>query len=118
MAPRVPRSLPTAMARALRSSLLRAATVAALAVLPACGTVNTARWVFGMPSCFEKPSREAEESGLRVIVAVPVIVGGVAFDAVTWPLQLVFGVWPMWGPYSRHLMPANAHEKVPQPDPR
>jgi hypothetical protein len=117
MAPRVPRSLPTAMARALRSSLLRAAAVAAVAALPACGTVHTARWVFGMPSCFEPPSREAEETGLRVIVAVPVIVGGVAFDAVTWPFQLAFGVWPMWGPYSLHLKPKGAHEKMPTPDP-
>ena len=105
------------MPRLHRPTVLGAAALA-LVSLPSCGTVHTARWVFGLPSCFAQPTPEAEAVGLRAIVGAPVIVGGVAFDAVTWPLQLVFGVWPMWGPYSRHLMPTNAHEKMPQPDPR
>jgi hypothetical protein len=96
------------MPRLHRLPVLGAAALA-LVSLPSCGTVHTARWVFGLPSCFAQPTPEAEAVGLRAIVGAPVIVGGVAFDAVTWPLQLVFGVWPMWGPYSRHLMPTNAH---------
>ena len=60
-----------------------------------------------MPSCFEPPSPEAEAAGLRVMVGAPVMLGGVLFDAVTWPAQLIFGVWPMWGPASRHMKPAN-----------
>lgn len=94
-----------------------AVAAAALALLPACGTAHTARWTFGMSSCFDQPTPEAEAIGWRAFVGAPVILGGVAFDAATWPIQLVFGVWPMWGPHSRHLMPPNVHEKPPKPDP-
>ena len=37
--------------------------------------------------------------------SAPLIVGGVVFDFVTWPGQLIFGVWPMWGPSSLHMKP-------------
>ena len=68
--------------------------------------------VIGAPTAiFGVPSRQDWEA-----LPWPVL-GGVAFDAVTWPVQLAFGVWPMWGPHSRHLMPPNVHEKPPKPDP-
>lgn len=36
------------------------------------------------------------------------ILGGVVFDAVTWPVQLAFGVWPWWGTSSLHKKPDGA----------
>jgi len=42
---------------------------------------------------------------MRAIVGAPVIVGSAAFDVVTWPIQLIFGVWPMWGDDSTQLKP-------------
>lgn len=65
--------------------------------LPACGTMNTVRWTYGKPSVFDAPDEFSESVGWRAAVGVPVILGGVTFDLATWPLQLLFGVWPMWG---------------------
>lgn len=87
--------------------LLSAFALLALAALPSCGTVHTTRWVYGMPSCFDETTSESESVGLRAVVGAPVILGGVVFDVVTWPGQLIFGVWPMWGPASQHMKPAN-----------
>jgi hypothetical protein len=87
--------------------LLPAFALLALTALPSCGTVHTARWTYGMPSCFDETTSESESVGLRAIVGAPLILGGVMFDAVTWPGQLIFGVWPMWGPSSLHMKPEN-----------
>jgi hypothetical protein len=76
-----------------------------LAFLPACGTAHGVRWAYGAPSIYEKPDSFSEGLGARAIFGVPVIVGGLAFDAVTFPAQLIFGVWPMWGPNSPQMNP-------------
>lgn len=88
------------------SRLLPACALLALLALPSCGTVQTVRWVYGMPSCFDDPTPEADSVGLRAIVGGPLILSGVVFDALTWPEQLIFGVWPMWGPNSKYMKPA------------
>ena len=77
----------------------------ALAVLPACGTVNGTRWAFGMKSIYDKPNSHSEEMGMRVAFGLPVILGGVAFDAATFPVQAIFGVWPWWGSASTQMNP-------------
>lgn len=74
-------------------------------LLPSCGTANAVRWTYGKSSVFDKPDSFSEDHALRAVVGVPVIVGGVAVDAVTWPLQLIFGVWPMWGRDSSMMKP-------------
>ena len=78
----------------------------ALTVLPACATANGVRWAYGDDSCYDEPDALSETCALRAIVGAPVIVGGVAWDAVTWPFQIIFGVWPMWGQDSTMMDPA------------
>jgi hypothetical protein len=73
--------------------------------LTSCGTFNTVRWAYGKESIFEQPSAHSDECGLRPVLGIPVILGGVAVDAVTWPVQLAFGVWPWWGDSSMHMQP-------------
>lgn len=76
-----------------------------LATLPACGTVNGVRWAYGKSSVYAPPDEFSESLGARAMFGVPVIVGGVVFDAATFPLQLLFGVWPWWGSASTQLEP-------------
>lgn len=80
----------------------------ALTTLPACGTANGVRWAYGSPSIYGKPDTHSESLGVRAIFGAPVILAGVAADAVTFPFQLLFGVWPMWGDASTQLNP-DAH---------
>jgi hypothetical protein len=77
----------------------------ALLSLPACGTVNGARWAYGASSAYGKPEGESDALAFRATLAVPVILGGVAFDAVTFPFQIAFGAWPWWGDASRQMKP-------------
>ena len=88
----------------MRHSLL---PVLALACLPltSCGTLNTVRWVYGMPSVFEEPCYFSEDAALRAAVAPVVIPAGVVFDVATFPVQAIFGVWPFWGDASLHMNP-------------
>lgn len=88
--------------RNLRGGVLAVLT---LAVLPACGTVNGVRWAYGESSVYDEPDAFSEKLAVRATFGIPVIVGGAAFDAVTWPVQLLFGVWPMWGSASKHMVP-------------
>lgn len=83
------------------------ATLLALALLPlsSCGTVNGVRWAYGKTSIYGKPDSFSESRGIRATFGVPVIVGGFAFDAVTFPAQALFGVWPWWGNASTHMKP-------------
>lgn len=84
---------------------LLAAGLLACTFLQSCGTTNAVRWTYGKPSVFDAPDRYSESMGLRPIVGIPVIVGGFAFDAVTFPAQALFGVWPWWGKNSMHMQP-------------
>ncbi|MFN3241565.1 MAG: hypothetical protein ACE37K_08640 [Planctomycetota bacterium] len=84
---------------------LTAASLLLFAGLSSCGTSHTARWVYGASSTFEEPSPHSEENALRAAIGLPVIVGGVAFDVVTFPVQIMFGVWPWWGDASLHMKP-------------
>ncbi|MBX3462883.1 MAG: hypothetical protein KF830_06910 [Planctomycetes bacterium] len=82
----------------------------AIALLPcltlaACGTTNGVRWAYGHSSVFDRPDAFSESMAARAVFGVPVIVVGVAFDACTWPFQLLFGVWPMWGGASTQMDP-------------
>lgn len=76
-----------------------------LAVLPACGTMNGVRWAMNKTSIYEKPDEFSESVAIRATFGIPVIVMGAAVDAVTWPVQLAFGVWPMWGDASTQMNP-------------
>ncbi len=76
-----------------------------LTVLPACATTNGVRWAYGMPSVYDTPDAVSESVGIRMLFGAPVIVGGVIWDAATFPLQLIFGVWPMWGDASTQMNP-------------
>jgi hypothetical protein len=76
-----------------------------ITLLPACATTHGARWAYGKSSTYDAPDEVSEGLALRALVGVPVIVGGVVWDAATWPLQLLFGVWPLWGNESTMMNP-------------
>jgi hypothetical protein len=84
---------------------LGALALLSLLALPACGTTNGVRWAYGKSSVYGKPDAWSESVGIRAMFGVPMIAGGFAFDAVTWPFQLLFGVWPMWGDASTQMDP-------------
>ena len=84
---------------------LLAASLLACTFLQSCGTANAVRWTYGKPSVFAAPDQHSEAMGLRPIVGIPVIGAAVVFDAVTFPAQAVFGVWPWWGSESMHMQP-------------
>lgn len=87
--------------RALGAALL------AILALPSCATTHAARWAYGMDSIHDKPSQVSENVGLRPFLGVPLILASVAWDALTWPEQLIFGIWPMWGRASLHMKPTS-----------
>lgn len=91
----------------MHSRRLAALTLLALGCLPACATTNGVRWAYGMDSVYDKPKSLSEATALRAVVGVPVIVGGVIWDAATLPLQAIFGVWPMWGNSSTMMNPTD-----------
>jgi hypothetical protein len=93
--------------RRMRKRLLSGLALASLVVLPACATANGVRWAYGKDSCYDEPDALSESCALRAIVGAPVIVGGVVWDAVTWPLQIIFGVWPTWGQESTMMEPTH-----------
>jgi hypothetical protein len=84
---------------------LAALSLLACSLLSGCATTHGIRWVYGMESIHAKPDQFSEDAALRAIVGAPVILGSVAFDLVTWPGQLLFGVWPTWGKSSEHMKP-------------
>jgi hypothetical protein len=75
----------------------RAVILASALMLPSCFTVNGVEWTYGKTSVYKQPDADMEQAGVRAIVGLPLIVTSIALDAVTWPFQLAFGVWPMWG---------------------
>ncbi|MCB9878514.1 MAG: hypothetical protein H6835_13030 [Planctomycetes bacterium] len=89
----------------MKKSVLVLAAAALMSVLSSCGTVNGVRWAYGHDSIYAKQEVVAEKGVARAIFGVPVIVGGATFDVLTWPVQLLFGVWPMWGRSSPILRP-------------
>jgi hypothetical protein len=91
------------MARKMMTVGALLATAALL--LPGCATVASVNWAYNRPSIFEPPPPEAEHVALRAIVGLPLIVGSVGWDALTFPFQLAFGVWPWWGDGSTQLRP-------------
>ena len=91
----------------MRSRRLTAVALLALCCLPACATTNGVRWASGMPSVYDEPDALSESLALRAVVGAPVIVGGAVWDVVTWPLQVIFGVWPTWGDASTQMDPTN-----------
>lgn len=91
----------------MATRLLGGLALLSLAVLPACATTNGVRWAYGMDSVYDEPDRLSESCALRAIVGAPVIVGGAAWDVVTFPFQILFGVWPMWGGESTMMDPTN-----------
>lgn len=84
---------------------LGAIALLSLSTLTACGTTNGVRWAYGESSVFDRPDAFSESMAMRAAFGVPVIVGGIAFDACTWPFQLLFGVWPTWGSASTQMDP-------------
>ena len=88
----------------MRHSLLAALALACLP-LTSCGTLNTVRWVYGMPSVFAKPDAFSEGAALRAVAAPVVLPAAVVFDVATLPVQAIFGVWPYWGDASLHMNP-------------
>lgn len=82
-----------------------AAAILGVLALPSCATTHAVRWTYGMDSIHDKPSQVSENIGLRPFIGVPLILGSVAWDALTWPEQLIFGIWPMWGSASKHMKP-------------
>ncbi|MFT4843633.1 MAG: hypothetical protein ACI8UD_004065 [Planctomycetota bacterium] len=95
--------------RAVDLSQMRKILLVALGALAccltSCGSINSVRWAYGEESAFAESSPPTSQSPLRPAFGLPVIVGGVLFDAVTWPAQLAFGVWPWWGNNSKHMKP-------------
>jgi hypothetical protein len=108
-----------------KSKIAALVALTAAAALPSCATTNSVRWAYDMPSYCPPPDPEAEHIGIRAIAGAPVILGSLAFDAVTWPIQLIFGVWPWWGDASTQMKPPAPPTEVapcepcePAPPPR
>ena len=89
----------------MKKQVIGLVAIAALCVLPSCGTTNGVRWAYGKTSIYGEPDTNTEGGAVRAIFGVPVIVGGVVVDAVTWPAQALFGVWPLWGDKSTVMKP-------------
>jgi hypothetical protein len=92
----------------MKRRTLLALAIPTLLSLTACGTTNGVRWTYGASSIYGKPDAFSESAAIRAVFGVPVIVGGAAFDVATFPVQLLFGVWPMWGDKSQHMKPSTA----------
>lgn len=71
-----------------------------------CATTHAVRWIYGEPSTFHESDSESVDAVLKPALAVPMVVGGAAFDVLTFPVQALFGVWPWWGEESVHLVPS------------
>jgi hypothetical protein len=72
-------------------------------LLPSCATCHAVKWAYNAPSCHGEVDEGA--SVLRPAIGVPFILLSAAWDFLTWPEQLIFGVWPMWGENSKHMKP-------------
>lgn len=91
----------------MKTRIISSMLALAALTLTSCGTVNGVRWAYGESSIYGKPDEYSESQGLRAVMGIPVIVGGLAFDAGTFPLQALFGVWPWWGDASTQLRPTS-----------
>lgn len=89
----------------MRSRRVIALAFLVLSCLPACATTNGVRWAYGKDSVYGEPDGFSESLGARAIFGAPVIVGGAIWDVATWPLQVIFGVWPLWGHESTMMNP-------------
>ena len=85
------------------SRLMLAVLAGASLLLPSCATTHGVRWTYGHTSIWDPPDADSEAIALRAIAGAPVILGSVGWDLVTWPFQLAFGVWPMWGDSSTQM---------------
>lgn len=86
-------------------NFLPAVLLLPLVLLPSCATANSVRWTYGKTSAYPPPGELAEDVAWRAWIGAPLILGSVVFDAVTFPFQAIFGVWPWWGDRSQHMEP-------------
>jgi cobalamin synthase len=89
----------------MKKAILMAALAAVCVSSTSCATMHAVRWTYEEPSHYDEPSQFGDDNAVRAWVSVPLIVVSSIFDAVTWPEQLIFGVWPMWGDASLHCKP-------------
>lgn len=92
---------------------MKKATLAALLLLTcltatSCGTTHGVRWTYGASSMYDEPDDFSESYAIRAALGIPVIAGGLVFDATTFPLQAIFGVWPWWGSASNQMKPSGS----------
>jgi hypothetical protein len=97
----------------MRTKTLGILALLALLGLSSCTTVHSVRWSYGMSSAYPEPDEFSDDLAIRAVVGLPLIVGSIVFDAVTWPIQALFGVWPLWGDASKHMKPPSRHPNVP-----
>lgn len=83
-----------------RKQLLAAAFL--LLTLPACATVNLARWGWGGTSAIDEPHGEASAAVLKPGVTILGMPVALAWDFATLPFQAIFGVYPYGG---NHMTP-------------
>jgi hypothetical protein len=72
------------------------------ALLPSCATSHAIRYSYGKSSFYQ----EAETDDVwRAVYGTPLVIGSIGWDVITLPVQIVFGVWPMWGSSSLSMDP-------------
>ena len=78
------------------------AALLVLGTLSSCATTHASRYAYGRSSCF---AEQESDDPSRAIFGIPLVLGSLVFDSATWPVQAIFGVWPMWGKASLSMKP-------------
>lgn len=92
----------------MKKAVLAALLLTISVTSTSCGTTHGARWAYGASSMYDEPDTFSESQAIRATFGLPVIAGGLMFDAVTFPFQIAFGVWPWWGSASNQMKPRNS----------
>jgi hypothetical protein len=84
-----------------------ACLILASVLLPSCATSHAVRYAYGSSSVFQE---EESDDTWRAVYGGPLILGSIGWDLITWPAQLLFGVWPLWGSSSLSMEPDSQEE--------
>lgn len=75
-----------------------------------CATTHAVRYAYHAESFYGEAVTPEDhqysfERITRIVIALPLIVSAVGWDAGTFPLQALFGAWPWWGDSSLCMRP-------------
>lgn len=82
-----------------------------LCLSSSCATVQSVRWAYHHDSMFgdaiePEDSQYGYNRSIRALLGLPLILNSIAWDAATFPVQILFGVWPWWGDDSMSMNPS------------